>query len=80
MTYVAIKAPRSFSPCATPALALPFGYGQKYANDLDGWKGHLASGWSLASIITLQSGFPLTPQLSYNPSNNGDTRNPVRHL
>jgi hypothetical protein len=58
--------------------ALPFGHGQKYANDLDGWKGHLASGWSLTSIVTLQSGFPLTPQLSYNPSNNGDTRNPVR--
>lgn len=29
-------------------------------------------------ILTLQSGFPFTPQLSYNPSNNGDTRNPVR--
>jgi hypothetical protein len=28
--------------------------------------------------VTLQGGFPLTPQLSYNPSNNGDTRNPVR--
>jgi carboxypeptidase family protein len=58
--------------------ALPFGRGQMYANDLEGWKGHLISGWSLASIVTLQSGFPLTPQLSYNPSNNGDTRNPVR--
>ena len=58
--------------------ALPFGRGQMYANDVQGWKGHLLSGWSLASIITLQSGFPLTPQLSYNPSNNGDTRNPVR--
>jgi hypothetical protein len=58
--------------------ALPFGQGQKYANDLDGWKGHLVTGWSLANIVTLQSGFPLTPQLSYNPSNNGDTRNPVR--
>jgi hypothetical protein len=30
------------------------------------------------SIVTLQSGFPFTPQLSYNPSNNGDTKNPVR--
>ena len=58
--------------------ALPFGRGQMYANDVQGWKGHLISGWSLASIVTLQSGFPLTPQLSYNPSNNGDTRNPVR--
>src|SRR5581483_3069496 len=36
------------------------------------------SGWTLNSIVTLQSGFPFTPQLSYNPSNNGDTRNPVR--
>jgi hypothetical protein len=38
----------------------------------------LAGGWALNSIVTLQSGFPFTPQLSYNPSNNGDTRNPVR--
>jgi hypothetical protein len=30
------------------------------------------------SIVTLQGGFPFSPQLSYNPSNNGDTRNPVR--
>ena len=38
----------------------------------------MASGWSINSVVTLQSGFPFTPQLSYNPSNNGDTRNPVR--
>ena len=37
-----------------------------------------ARGWSLNTIVTLQGGFPITPQLSYNPSNNGDTRNPVR--
>ena len=29
-------------------------------------------------MVTLQGGFPFTPQLSYNPSNSGDTRNPVR--
>jgi hypothetical protein len=58
--------------------ALPFGHGERYASDLSGFAGQLASGWSLASIVTIQSGFPLTPQLSYNPSNNGDTRNPVR--
>jgi hypothetical protein len=29
-------------------------------------------------VVTLQGGFPFTPQLSYNPSNNGDSRNPVR--
>lgn len=38
----------------------------------------LVSGWTANSIVTLQGGFPFTPQLSYNPSNNGDTRNPVR--
>jgi len=32
----------------------------------------------VSGIVTLQSGLPFTPQLSYNPSNDGDTRNPVR--
>jgi hypothetical protein len=57
---------------------LPFGKGQPLANGLAGWSNALVSGWSVNSIVTLQSGFPFTPQLSYNPSNNGDTRNPVR--
>jgi hypothetical protein len=57
---------------------LPFGRGQPFANGLQGWKNGLASGWSVNSIVTLQAGFPFTPQLSYNPTNNGDTRNPVR--
>jgi len=38
----------------------------------------LVKGWTVNSIVTLQGGFPFTPQLSYNPSNTGDTRNPVR--
>jgi hypothetical protein len=38
----------------------------------------LVTGWTLNTIVTLQGGFPFTPQLSYNPSNNGDSRNPVR--
>jgi hypothetical protein len=57
---------------------LPFGKGRSLANNLDGWSDALVSGWSVNSIFTAQSGFPFTPQLSYNPSNNGDTRNPVR--
>jgi Carboxypeptidase regulatory-like domain len=57
---------------------LPFGRGQVFGRSLEGWRSVLASGWSVNSIVTIQSGFPLTPQLSYNPSNNGDTRNPVR--
>ena len=35
-------------------------------------------GLGISSIATVQSGFPFTPQLGFNPSNNGDTRNPVR--
>ena len=57
---------------------LPFGRGQALGNGLSGWGNALVGGWSVNSIVTLQDGFPFTPQLSYNPSNNGDTRNPVR--
>jgi hypothetical protein len=57
---------------------LPFGRGRKIGGGLEGFRNALASGWTTTSIVTLQSGFPFTPQLSYNPSNNGDTRNPVR--
>ena len=57
---------------------LPFGRGKPFAKDLSGLANGFVGGWSVASIVTLQSGFPITPQLSYNPSNNGDTRNPVR--
>ena len=58
--------------------ALPFGHGKPVLSDLGGLAGTLVSGWTLNSIVTLQSGFPFTPQLSYNPANNGDSRNPVR--
>jgi hypothetical protein len=57
---------------------LPIGHGQKYVNSWNGFANGLVSGWSVNSIVLLQGGFPFTPQLSYNPSNNGDTRNPVR--
>jgi len=36
------------------------------------------SGWTLSTIATLESGFPFSPQLGYNPTGSGDTRNPVR--
>lgn len=57
---------------------LPFGPTRRYFAAWAGWRGAALSGWTVNSIVTLQSGFPFTPQLSYNPSNNGDTRNPVR--
>jgi hypothetical protein len=51
---------------------VPFGRGRK------DWLNRLAGDWQVSGIQTLQSGLPFTPQLSYNPSNDGDTRNPVR--
>lgn len=60
------------------SYALPSGHGQRFLGDLSGFRNAAASGWSVNSIVTVQGGFPFSPQLSYNPSNNGDTRNPVR--
>jgi carboxypeptidase family protein len=57
---------------------LPIGNGKPLLNGMNGWKNGIVGGWTLNSIVTIQSGFPFTPQLSFNPSNDGDTRNPVR--
>lgn len=57
---------------------LPFGKGRHWLGATKGVTKEVLSGWTLNSIVTLQGGFPFTPQLSYNPSNDGDTRNPVR--
>ena len=63
---------------ASGSYELPFGRGKAFLNGLSGGRNALVGGWTLNSIVTLQDGFPFTPQLSFNPSNNGDTRNPVR--
>jgi Carboxypeptidase regulatory-like domain len=55
---------------------LPFG--AKDAAQSHAWVERLIANWQLSGIQTVQSGLPFTPQLSYNPSNDGDTRNPVR--
>jgi hypothetical protein len=60
------------------SYALPIGHGQRFLGDLSGFRNGAVSGWTVTSIVTAQDGFPFSPQLSYNPSNNGDTRNPVR--
>ncbi|HWF47646.1 MAG TPA: carboxypeptidase-like regulatory domain-containing protein [Bryobacteraceae bacterium] len=57
---------------------LPFGPGKAFGAHLTGVRRKLVEGWSISAIGTLQSGFPFTPQLGFNPSNNGDSRNPVR--
>ncbi len=60
------------------SYSLPFGPKQMLLNHAGRMITALTAGWTTNSIVTLQSGFPFTPQLSYNPSNNGDTKNPVR--
>jgi carboxypeptidase family protein len=62
----------------TATYDLPVGQGRRYLGSEGGILGQVVSGWTLNSIVTAQSGFPFTPLLSYNPSNDGDTRNPVR--
>ena len=57
---------------------LPFGDGKAYFARVGGVGGRLISGWSLSTIATVQSGFPFSPQLGYNPTGSGDSRNPVR--
>lgn len=42
------------------------------------WVSRALGNWQISGIETLQTGLPFTPQLGYNPSNDGDSRNPVR--
>jgi hypothetical protein len=57
---------------------LPFGNGHQLGGNSGALVERLSSGWSLSSIASFQSGFPFSPQLGYNPTGSGDTRNPVR--
>lgn len=55
---------------------LPMGKGKAFQGGP--WVDRVLGHWQLSGIETLQSGLPFTPQLSYNPANDGDSRNPVR--
>ncbi len=57
---------------------LPFGKGQAWANNFGGFGNRLVSGWQFNTIVSLESGFPFTPQIGSNQSGDGDTRNPDR--
>ncbi len=57
---------------------LPFGDGKAFFGSAGHLAGGLVSGWSISTIANLFSGFPFSPQLGYNPTGSGDTRNPVR--
>ncbi len=57
---------------------LPLGQGHAWLNNVSSVGQQFVSGWTLSGIASIQSGFPFSPQLGYNPTGNGDTRNPVR--
>ncbi len=57
---------------------LPFGPHRHFLNHASRPVNFVASGWTASAIVAVQTGFPFTPQLGYNPTGNGDTRNPVR--
>jgi hypothetical protein len=57
---------------------LPFGKGKPFGNGLNGVADKLVGGWQLNGIVTLLSGFPITPLVGTNRSGNGNTFNPDR--
>ncbi len=57
---------------------LPFGPKRQFLNHGPRPVGLITGGWTASAIVTLQTGFPFSPQLGYNPPGNGDTRNPIR--
>ncbi len=57
---------------------LPFGPHRRFLAHASTPVNIVASGWTASAILAVQTGFPFTPQLGYNPTGNGDTRNPVR--
>jgi hypothetical protein len=57
---------------------LPFGSNHLFLANAGRLPNAAISGWTLSAIATLESGFPFSPQLGYNPTGSGDSRNPVR--
>jgi hypothetical protein len=57
---------------------LPFGKSKPWADNFNKFGNWLVSGWQFNTIVSLQSGFPFTPQIGSNRSGDGDTRNPDR--
>ncbi|HEX9198541.1 MAG TPA: carboxypeptidase-like regulatory domain-containing protein [Acidobacteriaceae bacterium] len=57
---------------------LPFGQNKTFFTHPGHTTELLVSGITLSTIANLQTGFPFTPQLGYNPTGSGDSRNPVR--
>jgi hypothetical protein len=57
---------------------LPFGSGKRFLSGLHGASDKLLGGWQMNGILTLLSGFPVTPLVGTNQSGDGNLRNPDR--
>jgi carboxypeptidase family protein len=57
---------------------LPLGSGRRFLTGLHGVSDKLLSGWQMNGILTVLSGFPVTPLVGSNQSGDGDARNPDR--
>ena len=57
---------------------LPFGRHRHFLRQASKPVNAFVGEWSVSAIASVLSGFPFSPQLGYNPTGNGDTRNPVR--
>jgi hypothetical protein len=57
---------------------LPFGKGKLLGRNASGLVDKVLSGWQWNGIGTVQTGFPFSPLVSFNRSNNGDSRAPDR--
>jgi hypothetical protein len=57
---------------------LPFGANHALSATHSAVAQTIIGGWNLSGIATIQSGFPFSPQLGYNSTGNGDSRNPGR--
>jgi hypothetical protein len=54
---LATDVPHRVSGTAT--YPLPFGKGKRFGNNMPGWANEAAGGWTVTSIIGINSGFPL---------------------
>jgi hypothetical protein len=73
-----VAATSGLRPRRYATYELPFGDGKAFLSNSGRTVGRIVSGWSVASIANLLTGFPFSPQLGYNPTGSGDSRNPIR--
>jgi len=57
---------------------LPFGRHRHFLHQASKPVNAVVGEWQVSAIGTFLGGFPFSPQLGYNPTGNGDARNPVR--